>query len=66
MVLNIDQTSKDPFQTAGNCYASTQDLSISEEVYVGIAGHHKKVYKPDGDIVRQQNDDEIRQDEMIN
>ena len=63
MVLNIDQTIK-AIQTAlENCYASNPSLSISE-VYVGIAGHHIKSLQTRGDIVRQQNDDEIRQDEI--
>ena len=34
------------------------------EVYVGIAGHHIKSLQTRGDIVRQQNDDEIRQEEI--
>jgi cell division protein FtsA len=63
MVLNIDQTIK-AIQTAlENCYASNPSLSISE-VYVGIAGHHIKSLQTRGDIVRQQNDDEIRQEEI--
>ena len=63
MVLNIDQTIK-AIQTAlENCYASNPNLSINE-VYVGIAGHHIKSLQTRGDIVRQQNEDEIRQDEI--
>lgn len=63
MVLNIDQTIK-AIQTAlENCYASNPNLAISE-VYVGIAGHHIKSLQTRGDIVRQENEDEIRQEEI--
>lgn len=63
MVLNIDQTIK-AIQTAlENCYASNPNLTINE-VYVGIAGHHIKSLQTRGDIVRQQNEDEIRRDEI--
>ena len=63
MVLNIDQTIKAIQNALENCYASNPSLSISE-VYVGIAGHHIKSLQTRGDIVRQQNDDEIRQEEI--
>lgn len=63
MVLNIDQTIK-AIQTAlENCYASNPNLEIGE-VYVGIAGHHIKSLQTRGDIVRQQNEEEIRQEEI--
>jgi cell division protein FtsA len=63
MVLNIDQTIK-AIQTAlENCYASNPNLEINE-VYVGIAGQHIKSLQTRGDIVRQNIDDEIRQDEI--
>lgn len=63
MVLNIDQTIK-AIQTAlENCYASNPNLEINE-VYVGIAGHHIKSLQTRGDIVRQQIEEEIRQDEI--
>ena len=63
MVLNIDQTIK-AIQTAlENCSASNPNLAISE-VYVGIAGHHIKSLQTRGDIVRQENEDEIRQEEI--
>ena len=63
MVLNIDQTIK-AIQTAlENCYASNPNLAINE-VYVGIAGHHIKSLQTRGDIVRQHNEEEIRQDEI--
>jgi cell division protein FtsA len=63
MVLNIDQTIK-AIQTAlENCRASNPNLEI-KEVYVGIAGHHIKSLQTRGDIVRQNNEDEITQDEI--
>ena len=63
MVLNIDQTIK-AIQTAlENCYASNPNLTISE-VYVGIAGHHIKSLQTRGDIVRHNNDEEIKQAEI--
>ncbi len=63
MVLNIDQTIK-AIQTAlENCYASNPNLEISE-VYVGIAGHHIKSLQTRGDIVRQNTEEEIKQDEI--
>jgi cell division protein FtsA len=63
MVLNIDQTIK-AIQTAlENCYANNPALTF-REVYVGIAGHHIKSLQTRGDIVRQNTEDEIRQDEV--
>jgi len=63
MVLNIDQTIK-AIQTAlENCYASNPNLVLNE-VYVGIAGHHIKSLKTRGDIVRQNTDEEIKQEEI--
>lgn len=63
MVLNIDQTIR-AIQTAlENCYASNPNLEINE-VYVGIAGHHIKSLQTRGDIVRQNNDEEVRQSEI--
>jgi cell division protein FtsA len=63
MVLNIDQTIK-AIQTAlENCYASNPNLDISE-VYVGIAGHHIKSLQTRGDIVRQNVEEEIKQEEI--
>ncbi|UEG50291.1 cell division protein FtsA [Ferruginibacter lapsinanis] len=63
MVLNIDQTIKAIQQALENCYASNPTLDI-KEVYVGIAGHHIKSLQTRGDIVRQNVEDEIRQDEI--
>ncbi len=63
MVLNIDQTIK-AIQTAlENCYASNPSLKIGE-VYVGIAGHHIKSLQTRGDIVRQETEEQIRQEEI--
>ncbi len=63
MVLNIDQTIK-AIQTALEaCYESNPDLKISE-VYVGVAGHHIKSLQTRGDIVRQNVEEEIKQDEI--
>jgi cell division protein FtsA len=68
MVLNIDQTIK-AIQTAlENCYTSNPNLTLSE-VYVGIAGHHIKSLQTRGDIVRHNNDEEIKQaeiDQLVN
>jgi cell division protein FtsA len=63
MVLNIDQTIK-AIQTAlENCYISNPNLALNE-VYVGIAGQHIKSLQTRGDIVRQNTEEEIRQDEI--
>ncbi|HMO31863.1 MAG TPA: cell division protein FtsA [Lacibacter sp.] len=63
MVLNIDQTIKAIEQALENCYKSNPNLRISE-VYVGIAGHHIKSLQTRGDIVRQNNEEEISQKEI--
>ena len=63
MVLNIDQTITAIQQALVNCYASNPNLTISE-VYVGIAGHHIKSLQTRGDIVRQNLEEEIKQDEI--
>src|ERR1017187_4874688 len=63
MVLNIDQTIKAIQSALENCYASNPTLMI-EDVYVGIAGQHIKSLQTRGDIVRQNNDDEIKQEEI--
>src|SRR6201991_1702246 len=62
-VLNIDETIKAIKTALENCYDSNPNLEIGE-VYVGIAGHHIKSLQTRGDIVRQQNEDEIRQEEI--
>jgi cell division protein FtsA len=63
MVLNIDQTIKAIEMALKNCYDSNPNLEI-EEVFVGIAGHHIKSLQTRGDIVRQDNEEEIRQEEV--
>lgn len=63
MVLNIDQTIRAIQSALENCYASNPNLEINE-VYVGIAGHHIKSLQTRGDIVRQNNDEEVRQSEI--
>ena len=62
-VLNIDQTIKAIQQALMNCYESNPDLEI-KEVYVGVAGHHIKSLQTRGDIVRQDNETEIRREEI--
>src|SRR6201746_41490 len=62
-VLNIDETIKAIQMALDNCYASNPNLEISE-VFVGIAGHHIKSLQTRGDIVRQNTDEEIKQDEI--
>lgn len=62
-VLNIDQTIKAIQQALMNCYESNPDLEI-KEVYVGVAGHHIKSLQTRGDIVRQNNETEIRREEI--
>jgi cell division protein FtsA len=62
-VLNIDETIKAIKQALDACYASNPNLEINE-VYVGIAGHHIKSLQTRGDIVRQENENEISQKEI--
>ena len=62
-VLNIDETIKAIRMALDNCYASNPNIKLTE-VYVGIAGHHIKSLQTRGDIVRQNNDDEITQREI--
>jgi cell division protein FtsA len=63
MVLNINQTISSIQSTMEDCRRCSPVLDI-KEVYVGIAGHHIKSLKSNGDIVRQSNDDEITQIEI--
>ncbi len=63
MVLNIDQTIRAIQSALDECYKFNADLNISE-VYVGIAGQHIKSMQTRGDIVRQNNDNEISQLEI--
>jgi cell division protein FtsA len=62
-VLNIDETIKAIRAALDNCLVSNPDLAI-KEVYVGIAGHHIKSLQTRGDIVRQDNSEEICQIEI--
>jgi len=63
MVLNIDQTIKAIELALKNCYDNNPDLQIGE-VFVGIAGHHIKSLQTRGDIVRQNVEEEIKQEEI--
>lgn len=63
MVLNIDKTISAIQQALENCYKSNPGLSI-KEVYVGIAGHHIKSLQTRGDIVREDNENEISQKDV--
>jgi cell division protein FtsA len=63
MVLNINQTISSIQATMEDCHKCNPELEI-KEVYVGIAGHHIKSLKSNGDIVRKSNDDEITQVEI--
>lgn len=63
MVLNIDQTIRAIQMALESCYEFNPDLDI-KEVYVGIAGQHIKSMQTRGDIVRQNNENEISQFEI--
>src|ERR1700710_43296 len=63
MVLNIDQTIKAIEMALKNCMASNTGIDF-KEVYVGIAGHHIKSLQTRGDIVRQNTEEEIKQEEI--
>jgi cell division protein FtsA len=62
-VLNIDETIKAIKQALGNCLEKEPRLSISE-VYVGVAGRHIKSLQTRGDIVRENDEEEITQEEV--
>src|SRR5690606_16048926 len=62
-VLNIDETIKAIKQAVENCLALNPNLSFNE-VYVGIAGHHIKSLQTRGDIVRDNEEEEITQAEV--
>lgn len=62
-VLNIDETIKAIKQALESCLACNPGLSISE-VYVGVAGHHIKSLQTRGDIVRENDEEEITQAEV--
>ncbi|ANH82306.1 cell division protein FtsA [Niabella ginsenosidivorans] len=62
-VLNIDETIKAIKTALENCLTVNPNLNISE-VYVGIAGHHIKSLQTRGDIVRENEEEEITQAEV--
>lgn len=62
-VLNIDETIKAIKMALANCLEVNPDLNI-EEVYVGVAGHHIKSLQTRGDIVRENEEEEISQAEV--
>lgn len=62
-VLNIDETIKAIKQALENCLSVNPELNISE-VYVGVAGHHIKSLQTRGDIVRENEEEEITQSEV--
>ncbi len=62
-VLNIDETIKAIKLALGNCIAQNPNLNI-RDVYVGIAGHHIKSLQTRGDIVRENDEEEIVQSEV--
>lgn len=63
MVQNIAQTIESITHAMQNCLASNPGLDVGR-VYVGIAGQHIKTLQIRGNIVRQNIEDEIRQDEV--
>jgi len=62
-VLNIDETIKAIKQALENCLSKNPDLDINN-VYVGVAGHHIKSLQTRGDIVRENEEEEITQSEV--
>lgn len=62
-VLNIDETIKAIKQALENCLSVNPELGVSE-VYVGVAGHHIKSLQTRGDIVRENEEEEITQSEV--
>ncbi|MGJ7033927.1 cell division protein FtsA [Niabella hirudinis] len=62
-VLNIDETIKAIKMALENCLSLNPNLNIGE-VYVGIAGHHIKSLQTRGDIVRENEEEEISQAEV--
>lgn len=62
-VLNIDETIKAIRQALENCISLNPNLNIND-VYVGIAGHHIKSLQTRGDIVRENEEEEITQAEV--
>ncbi len=62
-VLNIDETIKAIKQALENCLDVNPELNIND-VYVGVAGHHIKSLQTRGDIVRENEEEEISQAEV--
>lgn len=62
-VLNIDETIKAIKVAMDNCLSINPGLAL-KDVYVGIAGHHIKSLQTRGDIVRENEEEEITQDEV--
>ncbi len=62
-VLNIEETTKAIKQAMENCLSQNPNLNINE-VYVGVAGHHIKSLQTRGDIVRENEEEEITQAEV--
>ncbi|HRO84805.1 MAG TPA: cell division protein FtsA [Niabella sp.] len=62
-VLNIDETIKAIKAALANCLDLNPELNI-DEVYVGVAGHHIKSLQTRGDIVRENEEEEITQSEV--
>jgi len=62
-VLNIDETIKAIKQALENCLDVNPELNIND-VYVGVAGHHIKSLQTRGDIVRENEEEEITQAEV--
>ncbi|TAE16772.1 MAG: cell division protein FtsA [Bacteroidetes bacterium] len=62
-VLNIDQTIRAIGAALKACYDNFPELE-TQNVYVGIAGHHIKSLQTRGDIVRQNADVEIAKEEI--
>ena len=62
-VLNIDETIKAIKQALESCITVNPELNISD-VYVGVAGHHIKSLQTRGDIVRENEEEEITQSEV--
>ncbi len=61
--MNIDDTVKAIQGALANSQALNPDLNI-DEVYVGVAGHHIKSLQTRGDIVRENEEEEITQAEV--
>jgi cell division protein FtsA len=61
--LNIDETIKAIKQALGDCLEKEPRLDI-REVYVGVAGRHIKSLQTRGDMVRENEEEEIAQREV--